>query len=85
MDPNNRRFGKFYIKAALVDSGAVFNIIHQMQFVPTRVEFLYHLNAFEYLGMSYTFDNVPENEIAPVYTVMVQDSGQVRVAKETMQ
>jgi hypothetical protein len=46
-------------------------MLAKMKFVPTRVEYMAHLGAFEYIGMSPLFDAVDAGSLAPEYVLEV--------------
>lgn len=43
------------------------------RFYPIRAEHIYHMDMFDYVGVSLDFDVVPEGERCPQYTVVIHD------------
>lgn len=65
----NRHLGKFYVTGSLVENGELWRVLSLMEFVPTRAEYLWANDAFEYIGMSPMFEEVKEGQIIPEYVV----------------
>lgn len=65
------RLGKFYVSSILVkeEINDLADILGKMNFVPTRVEYLYHADKFEYVGYSYLFDECPLGVEIPEYRI----------------
>lgn len=64
------RRGRFLIEKDAFKSGCMPDLIAWLEFVPTRVEFLYHLNAFEYIGMSKRFEILSDFSIPKDYQII---------------
>ena len=80
-----RRQGKFYISRDLVLDGRAWPILAEIKFVPFRVEYLMEFDAFEYIGLSPLFREIPIGRQSPEYRIEVTtcDDGSVTVkAKE---
>lgn len=76
------RLGKFYLSDTYRDSpdmDKVCRILYLMKFIPARVEHLYHMAAFEYIGYSPFFEIKSPGEEIPVYRVIVTDSVRISV------
>jgi len=75
---NSRHVGKFYITSDIISSESgieyVQKILALMQFVPTRVEFIYHKDVFEYIGLSPLFEDWPLSCEIPEYRIQAQSS-----------
>jgi len=71
-----RRFGKIYFSFEQVEkhSGDVSLILSQIEFVPVKVEALWHMMHFEYIGISPMFDEINEGDITPEYTIELFES-----------
>lgn len=69
------RIGRFYIsKDHFIDGYAkMADVFCKMKFVPTRAEFLWDRGAFEYIGYSFLFEEVPEHGIAPEYSLIITE------------
>ncbi len=68
---SNRKFGKFYLDGDTVtqDTYDTSQILIDLQFVPTRVEFIAHRNQFEYIGLSPAFEDVTVGMDVPEYII----------------
>ena len=81
-----KRLGKFYVSTELVMTGDVLPVLTSMQFIPTRVEHLYHMGKFEYIGMSPIFPELGEGFMIPEYDVQLSkdDIGNVTVTTQSL-
>jgi len=74
----NRRIGKLYITAHFLDTEENIKffekIIVWLRFVPLRVEHRLDIRGLEMVGLSHRFDLIPNNEITPVYKIVVKET-----------
>lgn len=68
-DRKYRRLGKFYLDSEIVMDGVAGEFLEQMKFTPWRVEHLVYRDQFEFIGLSFMFDEANEAESLPVYRV----------------
>ena len=73
----NKRRGKFYVSTSLLHSDDFWIVLAEMKFIPARVEQLYDRDAFEYVGLSHLFREVPQGEITPEYEIIICKEGAV--------
>lgn len=67
---NEYRVGKIYISDEMLrDYGS--RIFGDMGFIPTRAEFMYLENRFEYIGVSPYFDPLNVGEVSPTYEIII--------------
>lgn len=66
-----RRMGKFYVPHEVLDEGKLCEILYKMRFVPYRVEFLAHIDQFEYIGTSPVFEDLEFGAKAPIYKILI--------------
>ena len=66
-----RRIGKFYLEYFFIDApeSMAGEMFAAMQFVPWRVEYLAHMDQFEYIGTSPRFGLVDKGKAVPEYIV----------------
>ena len=65
------RLGKIYFSNAIVEGEDMVRILRVLEFVPYRVEHMWHNFTFEYVGISPLFDIVPEGGSIPSYIVHI--------------
>ena len=70
---NIRRLGTFSIALEYIHSNIVevANIFKFLEFVPTKCEFNFSTNAYEYTGISYHFKEQPLGCFPPIYTIII--------------
>ena len=66
-----RRMGKFYLEHFFIDApeSLAGKMLARMEFVPWRVEYLAHMDRFEYIGTSPRFALVDKGNAVPQYIV----------------
>ena len=69
------RIGKFYIAEYLVKEqpDQVVQVLFEMRFVPTRVEYIWLKNSFLMEGISSKFKGVCEGTEIPFYEIIIND------------
>jgi len=73
-DFSRKNRGKFHVDAHFfteTDFIELLAVFKELDFIPTKVDFLYAENKFEYIGFSPNFEEVPEGCHCPVYNVEV--------------
>lgn len=69
------RVGKFYITSNFLETISsienISNILSQMKFVPTKVDYLYAEDRFEYIGISPMFNERKLGMYIPEYTIEI--------------
>lgn len=68
---HEKRKGRFYISDGLIENEQLIEIFYHMKFIPLRVEYLFYQRAFEYIGISFLFEEVNTGEIIPEYEVII--------------
>ncbi len=68
------KIGKFYISFEMINNGKIASVLAKMEFIPTRVENIYHRQVFEYIGISSLFRDKGKGEMVPEYTVTINNS-----------
>ena len=66
-----KRIGKFFIAAEAIESVFIHEVFKRLEFVPYRVEFLYHRKSFECIGVSPMFELNDDFMEAPEYTLRI--------------
>lgn len=62
--------GLFYVHETELENADFFaDVLHNMRFIPLRVEFHYDRGAFEYIGLSPMFDEINVGEKVPEYVL----------------
>ena len=74
------QIGIFYVQRDMLGKPVLVKTLHSMQFIPTRVEYIFHQSAFEYVGISPLFDEVKDGDPVPAYDIEVTD-GKVMAKK----
>lgn len=66
---NSRRFGRFTLPDNLVREQPyqVAQMLASIKFLPTRVQYLFHTEQFEYIGISEHFAEVEQGSEPPEY------------------
>ena len=64
-----RRVGKFKIDNEVIQNELAFELFKFLEFVPTRAEQLWHLDAIEYVGISPKFREIAKGEQVPEYRI----------------
>lgn len=71
------KVGKFYITSNFLETPSgiesISNILSKMQFVPTKVDFLYNEEKFEYIGISPLFNERKLGMYIPEYVIDIVD------------
>lgn len=69
------RMGKFYIADSLArnQSDSVAQVLGEMKFVPTRVEYLWFKSSFLMEGISPKFREVKKGMEIPFYEIIIND------------
>lgn len=67
------RTGKFTVAESVMRSEVFPFVMAKMRFVPYRVEYIYHLNAAEYIGFSWMFEENPEYCVPREYVLAVSE------------
>ena len=70
---NGRRVGRLLLNHQSVMTGEMIPALIEMQFIPLRVESLVQFDAFEYIGISPMFEEIPIGAIAPEYEIAVEE------------
>lgn len=71
----DKRIGKFYVTmdyASKMET-SLRTVLSKLEFVPLRVECLYHKQQFEYIGTSPLFSWVGEGVESPTYDIIYND------------
>ena len=71
----NRRIGRFAMSRQLVERDPETARAVMGRVIVVRCEMMYETDTLEYMALSPDFDEVPQNEIAPAYDVMISDGG----------
>ena len=68
------RIGKFYISIDSIvnQKEGLAKTLSIMDFIPVRVEFIYHKKEFEYIGFSVLFEELEEGSEAPEYIIVTE-------------
>jgi hypothetical protein len=68
---NLKNKGRFYLQAKLIreDPKIVADILSDINFVPLRVEAMFHDDSIEYVGLSPRFDAVEPGKTYPTYDI----------------
>jgi len=68
------KMGKIYISTAMIDKWAedTAEMLSYMKFVPIRVECMVHMKAFEMIGLSQMFDELPDHQVVPTYKILCE-------------
>ncbi len=73
------RIGKFYVASTFLETtkhlDTLGNILATLKFIPTKVEFLYQYDKFEYIGISYMFSECNLGCEIPEYALTVTNNG----------
>lgn len=67
----NKHIGRFFVSRESVESASISGILTALQFIPLRVEYIYALNKFEYVGYSSKFNPVDAEVEVPLYDIKV--------------
>lgn len=68
------RLGKLYVDAKIIESKEFANALALLKFVPVRVEMLWYINRFEYIGYSELFKPLRRGAITPTYEIEYSDN-----------
>lgn len=72
------RIGKFYVLNDFLDTTSsiecINKILTEMKFIPTKVDFLYAENKFEYIGISHMFNELKLGVEIPEYIIEVSNN-----------
>lgn len=73
---HSRRIGRFEVSGRCVNDTLeeLQQILAYMKFVPLRVEFLFHKDVFDYIGISPLFENVEEGDVIPKYQLRISQN-----------
>ena len=75
MEAEMKRLGFFALKRLLIERDPETVRAIMGRCIIVRCEMMYSYDNFEYWALSPDFDEVPENETAPVYDVIISDGG----------
>ena len=69
------RIGKFELDVTYIRKEPEFiaKVFAVMEFIPVRAEFMYLSNKIQYEGYSCLFDDSPDYEVAPTYSIDTGD------------
>ena len=73
----NRRIGRFSMSRQLMERDPEIARSVMGRVIVVRCEMMYHTDTLEYMALSPDFDEVPQNEIAPAYDVIISDGGRL--------
>lgn len=75
---NSRRFGRFTLPDNLVREQPyqVAQMLASIKFLPTRVQYLFHTEQFEYIGISERFDEYESGCEPPEYDICIVESAE---------
>ena len=76
-----RRIGKIFVTREFSNDEELRKAFSLVQFFPLRVEYIYHKNFFEMVGMCPLFDDIEEGYETPEYDVVFreQEDGKIKV------
>ncbi len=85
-----QRYGKFFVTPEMVRDPILSDILAKMKFIPTRVEFIFHSDRFEYTGSSCLFNIVETGCLIPTYqieisTISTQSGNEISVSAEIIE
>ena len=78
-----RNYGKFYVTESCLKVNNFPQAICKMQLVPSRVEYRYDMQAFEYIATSPLFREVKEGESVPEYNIQIASDNNGNVLEVT--
>ena len=69
------RIGKFELDVTYIRKEPEFiaKVFAVMEFIPVRAEFMYATNKIHYEGYSCLFDEIPECQVTPTYSINMGD------------
>jgi len=76
------RIGKITISSYLIEDENFHKILHELEFVPVRVEHCYAIDAFEYIGISPKFDEIEPGLETPEYQIIIHTENGVDSVEE---